>query len=280
MVFTDSTHKYFLSIPFNIRAAMARDKSTVPFAYEHEPFFAAYEVLYRIWVKRQPQKAVTELFHISKDSLKNWEDRFACYGALGLLPQLSYTQVDTKLEKLVVLIKSCRPHESASYALRLAEALNIPGASLELIRQIQRCHGYGQRLNENDVQYYHGLQHVLQSFNFHMRKESSVHDSSNRAASFYHFDRDPFQQRIELFKKLSECQKNRQIRPILNQFGVHPNRYYDLKERYMRYGVWGLIDLVQMTKTGEKISPELELQIIEQRLIATLSANAVIKNLI
>jgi transposase len=278
MVFTDSTQKYFSLIPFKIRAAMAKDNSSVPFIYENEPFFTAYQALYQLWVKRQSQKAVAESFRIAKSTLKKWEARFVRHGTVGLLPKVSYVRVDPQLEKLVILIKSCRPHESASYALRLAKALNIAGASLELIRHIQRCYGYGQRLDDKDVRYYHGLQHVLRSVAFHMSKKTSVHDSNNRASSFYNFDRDPFQQRIELFKAIYQCQKNRQIRPILNKFGVHPNRYYDLKERYMRYGIWGLIDLVQMTKVGEKISPQLELQIIEQRLMDPgLSAKKVIK---
>jgi hypothetical protein len=280
MVFTESTRKYFSLIPFKVRTAMARDNSAVPFAYENEPFFTAYKALYELWVKRQPQKTVAESFSTARSTLKEWETRFVRHGAMGLLPKLSYVHVDPQLEKLVILIKSSRPHESASYALRLAKALNIPGASLELIRQIQRCYGYGQRLDEEDVRYYHGLQHVLRSVAFHMSKKSSVHEGDERASSFYNFDRDPFQHRIELFRTLHQCQKNRQIRPILNQFGVHPNRYYDLKERFMRYGVWGLIDLVQMSKVGEKISPQLELQIIEQRLMDPgLSAKKAIRKL-
>jgi len=278
MIFTDSTQKYFSLIPFKIRAAIAKDNLSVPFAYENESFFTAYRALYQLWTKRQPQKTIVGSFRIVKNTLKKWEDRFTCYGAIGLLPKLSHVHVDPQLEKLVILVKSCRPHESASHALRLAEALSIAGASLDLIRRIQCCYGYGQRLDDKDVRYYHVLQHVLRSVAFHMRKMSFPHDRSNRAASFYNFDHDPFQQRIELFKTLSQCQKNRQIRPILNQFGVHPNRYYDLKQRYMDYGVWGLIDLIQMTKTGEKISPELELQIIEQRLMdIKLSTNKAIK---
>jgi hypothetical protein len=48
----------------------------------------------------------------------------------------------------------------------------------------------------------------------------------------------------------------------------------------MRYGVWGLIDLIQMTKRDEKISPELEPQIIEHRLMdVKLSKNKAIKKL-
>ena len=136
MVFTDSTWKYFSLIPFKIRAAMAKSNSLVPFAYEGESFFKSYEAVYQLWTKRQPQKKIAKLFHISKATLKQWEDRFICHGTIGLLPKLSYVSVDTQLEKLVILIKSCRPHESASLALRLAEALEISGASLRLIRRI------------------------------------------------------------------------------------------------------------------------------------------------
>ena len=280
MVFTDSSRKYFSQIPFKIRAAMAKSNSYVPFTYEDEPFFKSYDALYQMWVKRQPQKKVAKSFRISKDILKKWEDRFLGYGTIGLLPKISYGRVDAQLEKLVILIKSCRSHESASLALRLAEALEIPGASLELIRQIQRCYGYGQGLDDKDIQYYHGLQHVLSSVTIGMSKKSSARNRRDRATGFYDFDHDPFQQRIELFRTLSQCQKNRQIRPILKRFGIHPNRYYKLKDRYMMYGVWGLIDLVQTTKIGEKISPELELQIIEERLMdPLLSANKIIKKL-
>lgn len=151
MVFTDSTQRYFSLIPFKIRAAMAKGNLSVPFAYEKESFFTAYQALYQLWIKRQPQKVVVGSFRIAKATLKKWEDRFTWYGAMGLLPNLSYVRVDAQLEKLVILIKSCRPHESASYALRMAEALNIAGASLDLIRHIQRCYGYGQRLDATGV---------------------------------------------------------------------------------------------------------------------------------
>jgi hypothetical protein len=280
MVFTDSTWKYFSLIPFKIRAAMAKSNSFLPFGYEDESFFKSYEALYQLWVKRQAQKKIAQSFHITKATLKRWEDRFVYHGVIGLLPQLSYVRADTQLEKLVILIKSCRPHESASLALRLAKALAISGASLELIRRIQRCYGYGQRLDEKDVQYFHGLQHVLSSVAIRMRTKSCVRNRAQREKTFFNFDQDPFQQRIELFKTLSQCRKNRQIRPILKRFGIHPNRYYTLKDRYMMYGVWGLVDLVQTTKMGEKISRELELQIIEQRLMdPSLSANKIIKKL-
>ncbi len=280
MVFTDSTWKYFSLIPFKIRAAMAMSNSSVPFTYEDESFFKSYEALYLLWVKRQSQKKLAQSLRIGKDTLKRWENSFLCYGAMGLLPKLSYVHVDAKLEKLVILIKSCRSHESASLALRLAEALEIHGASLELIRQIQRCYGYGQRLDQKDVEYYRGLQHVLGSVAIRMSKKSSGRNKGLRGTSFFNFDHDPFQQRIELFKTLSQCRKNRQIRPVLKSFGIHPNRYYELKDRYMKYGVWGLVDLVQTTKIGEKISPELELRIIEQRLMdPLLSANKIIKKL-
>ncbi|MEA1991361.1 MAG: transposase [Thermodesulfobacteriota bacterium] len=259
---------------------MAKSNCFVPFTYEDESFFKSYEALYQLWAKRQTQKKVAQSLRISKKTLKGWQNSFLLYGAIGLLPKLSYVRVDTQMEKLVILIKSCRPHESASLALRLAEALEIPGPSLELIRQIQRCYGYGQRLDQKDVEYYHGLQHVLSSVAIRMSKKSSARNKGDRGIGFFNFDHDPFQQRIELFKTLSQCQKNRQIRPILKRFGIHPNRYYNLKDRYMMYGVWGLVDLVQTTKIGEKISPELELQIIEERLMdPLLSANKIIKKL-
>ena len=280
MVFTDATWEYFSLVPFKVRAAMAESKAYVPFDYEDEPFFPSYDALHKTWVKRQSQRMVAEHLSISRDTLKKWEQHFVDHGTIGLLPELSYVDVDPRLEKLTVLIKSCRPHESASLALKLADALEISGASLELIRQIQRCYGYGHRLDGNDIQYFSGLQHILSSIAHHRRKKSVAHDKANRAKSFYNFDHDPLQQRVELFKTLSSVTKKRQIRLVLRRFGIHPNRYYLLKDRYMMYGIWGLVDLFQISKVGEKISPELELQIIEERLMdPSLSTARMIKKL-
>jgi hypothetical protein len=259
---------------------MAKSHCLVPFAYDDEPFFKAYDALYQLWAKRKSQRALSASLRISKNTLKTWDDNFVAHGALGLLTQLSFVKVAPQLEKLIILIKSSRRHEGASLALKLSDALEIPGASLELIRTVQRCYGYGQRMDKTNISYYHGLQHIFTSISIHKQKKKVLHDKSDRPKTFFNFDRDPFQQRIELFKTLSQIQKKRQIRPILKKFGVHPNRYYILKERYMLYGVWGLADLVQTTKVGEKISPELELQIIEERLMdPSLSTNKIIKKL-
>ncbi|GAG42643.1 unnamed protein product, partial [marine sediment metagenome] len=129
MVFTDLTLEYFSLIPFRVRSAIAESQSYFPFAYEDDPFFKSYNALHNIWVKRQPQRRVANSLGVSKETLKKWEDNFITFGAIGLLSKLSCVNIEPLLEQLVVLIKSCRPHEHASLALRLAEALEIPGAS-------------------------------------------------------------------------------------------------------------------------------------------------------
>jgi len=280
MVFTDATWKYFSLIQYRVRRAMAQSQSSVPFFYEDESFFGSYNALYEVWIKRRSQRQVVESLNISRKTLKKWERNFVDYGALGLLPELSYVQIEPDLERLIILIKSCRPHERSNFALRLAKALEIPGASLDLIRHVQRCYGYGQRLDHTDIQFCQGLQHLLVSVAKQKQKKSSMHDAKDRANSFFNFDRDHLQQRVELLKRLSEIEKKRQIRPVLKEFGMAPNRYYVLLNRYMLYGIWGFVDLVQKGQLGEKISPELELQIIEQRLMnPSLSTSKVIKQL-
>ena len=280
MVFTDSTWKYFAQIPFRVRAALAYSQSSVPFEYEEELFFKSYDALCRIWVNRKTQRAVADSHSISRQTLKEWESSFIDHGAVGLLPELSFVDIDSRLEQLIVLIKLSRPHERSSHALRLAEALGIPGGSLEQIRLVQRCHGYGQRMNEKDIEYFKGLQHILNSVAKQKTKKTNMHDAKERTKTFFNFNRDHLQQRVELMKTLFQCPKKRQIRHVLNTFGISPNRFYVLKNRYMVYGVWGLVDLVQQGRTGEKISPELELQIIEQRLMEpSLSTTKMIKKL-
>jgi len=280
MVFTDVTWRYFAQIPFRVRAALANSQSSVPFEYEDEPFFESYGALHAVWVDGKSQRTVADSHRISRQKLSEWEQSFIDYGALGLLPELSFVPIDPRLEQLIVLIKRCRPHERANHALRLAEALEIPGGSLEMIRLAQRCHGYGHRMDDADMAYFQDLQHILNSVSKQRTKQVCMHDAGDKPGSFYNFNRDHLQQRMEMMKALSECSKKRQIRPILTTFGVSPNRFYGLKNRYMVYGVWGFVDLVQQGRTGEKISAELELKIIEQRLMdPSLSATKMMKKL-
>ncbi len=280
MILTDSTWKYFERIPYRVRVVLANSKSSVPFEYEEEPFFMSYDALCSVWVKRKSQRATSDSHSISRQTLKKWETSFADYGAVGLLPELSFADIDPRLEKLIVLIKLSRPHERASYALRLADALQIPGADLDLIRLVQRCYGYGQRMDQKDIEYFKGLQHILNSIAKQKTRKTNMHDPKQRAKTFFNFNRDHLQQRAELMKTLFQCRKKRQIRPVLTSFGISPNRFYVLKNRYMVYGIWGLANLVQQGRTGEKISSELELHIIEQRLMdPSLSTTKMIKKL-
>ena len=279
MLLTKSTLEYFSLIPFKIRAAIADKQPNVPFFYEDEPFFGAYEVLENRRARRLSQRAAAEKAGVGRERLRELEDRFQLYGTVGLLPELSHIPVAENLERLVVLIKTARPHEHASLALRLANALEIPGASLEVIRRIQRCHGYGQGLDDGDVEYFRELQHILDSVE-RMKQKGTNRDQGVGREHFFDFARDPMQQRVELFKEVANCQKKRQLRPLLKRFGIHPNRYYELKNRYLTYGVWGLVDRIQITKKGEKLSVELELDILEQRLMdPSLSVPKIMKKL-
>ncbi len=280
MIFTEATRDYFSKVQFKVRSALARSASDVPFAYDDESFFQAYDLLYQIWVKRKSQRAVAETNAINRQKLKDWETGFTNYGTVGLLPELSFVDVDPQLERLVILVKTSRPHERANYTLRLAKALKFEGADLETIRLIQRCHGYGQRMNEKDIEYFGGLQHILNSVDKQKRKKKRVHDMTDRANTFLNFQQDHLQQRAELMKTLFVCGRRRQIRQVLKEFAIAPNRFYVLKNRYLIYGIWGLVDLVQRGLSGEKISPQTELQIIEERLMdPTLSTPRMINKL-
>lgn len=281
MVFTEETLDYFLLLQSRVRAAVTESRSETPYLYANESFFIAYDTLYQLWIKRKSQRHLIQLHSISRKTLKQWEENFITYGVLGLLPSLSFIDIDSKLEQLVVLIKSARPHETSSHAFRLSKALHINDATLKKIRLIQRCHGYGQRLDNRDIKFYEDLQRILYSVDkFKSASRNHRHDPENRKETFFNYDQDPFQQKVELFKRLSQCEKRRQIRSILEQFGIHPNRFYELRGRYFLYGIWGLVDIIHKPRSGEKISPELELKIIEERLMnPALSTQKMIKEL-
>ena len=267
MVFTDASLKYFSLIQFRIRSALAKLQSSVPYEYEGESFFQAYHSLYEIWINKKSQRQVSKSLSINRETLIKWEKNFIQYGVLGLLPKISHIKIDPQLEKLIILIKTTRPHERANYTLKIANALGFEEVSLDLIRRTQKCYGFGQRMDKNDIEYYQGLQKIIFSFEKQKKKLNLIHDKTNKKKTFFNFTKDHMQQRIELLKTLSGCNKKRTIRPTLKEFGISPNRFYDLKNRYRIYGVWGFVDLVQRGYTGEKISAEVELQIIEERLM-------------
>jgi len=282
MIFTDNSFKFFSLIQSHVRSSLAKAHSEIPFQYDGEVFFKAYEAIQRVWTKRESQRQIAISTEISRATFKKWETSFVKYGAIGLLHQPSFVEVDPRLEKLVVLVRSAYPHAGTSSILTLAQAINIPDVTIELICRIQRSYGYGQRQDEQDVMFYRNLQKILESVKHSKASAKKLaHDIHRRAATFINFDRDPFQHKVELFKELASSTKKRQIRSILQKYGIHSSRFYELKERYMVYGIWGLIDLIHTSRrVGEKISPELELKILEERLMdPSMSAGKIIKEL-
>ena len=279
MVLKKSQTDYFAKIPFGIKSYLANSKKMFPLFYTGESFFANYFALKDVWLHHKSQKIISKKYKIAKYRFQIIEKRFCRYGCIGLLPILNPKIVDSFLEKLIILVKEARPHEQASYTLKLASAYRYK-TSLDTIRITQRSWGYGHRMDEKDKEFWTRLQHILSSIETHINENQVIHDKQNRSKTFYNYDKDTLQHRIELFQELSELKKKRQIRPVLRKYGIHPNRYYELKERYMQYGVWGLIDLVQTTKQSEKISKELELLIIEKKFSTPkLGAGNMIKQL-
>jgi hypothetical protein len=249
VVFTDTAFKYFSLIQSNVRAEIGKTSSDVPYQYNGEQFFQAYEVIRRIWRKRQSQRNISTAFNVHRTIIKKWETNFVHHGVMGLLQLPPFLKVDPRLEGLVVLVKRARPHAGSSNILTLAQALNIPDATIEIIRRIQRSYGYGQRQDKNDVEFYNNLQKIIESItHYHPSPEETIRDIRRRFETFFNYDQDPFQQRIELFKELSAITRKRQILPVLQKFGIHSSRFYVLKQRYMRYGVWGLVDLVHSSR--------------------------------
>ena len=235
MVLTNSSLVYFLAIPYRTRVAISESGSVYPYMYDDEPFFTAYNALIEIWAHRKSKVLVSRHVKISRERAQEWEDMFLRNGTLGLLKNLSAINLPSQLEKLVVLIKSARQHECAALAPKLHPAPNTPGASLETIRHICRCCGYGQRIDAQGREYFSRLQHIFSSVEAHKSQSPAyIRDEENKAKSLFDFEHDPLQRRIELFKSISECKKGRQPRPILKKFGVNSNRHRELRARYTR----------------------------------------------
>ncbi len=145
VVFTDPTFHTFATIHAFVRSATAQRQTQIPFHYEYEPFFRVYEALFRVWKKRESQRKVATESGLGRDTIREWEEAFLRYGAIGFLRMPKLVEVDPRLERLVLLARQARPKTGSAHISTLARALGIPGADLEIIRRIQRSHGYGQR---------------------------------------------------------------------------------------------------------------------------------------
>jgi len=279
MVLTDSSFDFFSVTQNQVRSSFNGTKINIPYQYEGESFFQSYESIFRVWKKRESQRYVTNKLGMSRTTFKELESAFVKQGAIGLLSQHGFVEVDPLLERLVILINEARPHTNCGHIQTLANALQLPNVSIDVIRRIQRSYGYGQRQNEADRKFYRGLQKIFKSISYHQSlKGKVIHATDERSNNFLNYDRDYMQHKVELFRTLNGCNQSRQVRNILQQFGIHSSRFYALKERYLQYGIWGLIDLIHSPRRkGEKISADLELKIIEQRLLnPTLSTRKII----
>jgi hypothetical protein len=181
VVFTDSTFRTFSIIPALVRSATAEQPTQTPYRYENEPFFQAYDALFRIWKKRESQRKVSEEIGTGRDAIRGWENAFLRYGALGFLRMPGLVEVDPRLERLVLLIRQARPKTGSAHISTLAQGLGIRGANIELIHRIQRSHGYGQRQDETDLAFYAGWQKILASVAHHRRSTDSLKITSFRS---------------------------------------------------------------------------------------------------
>jgi hypothetical protein len=188
MVFTDSSLKELSMIQHRVRTAIAQSASPIPYTYEGEFFFTAYEALRSIWKKRASQRTTSEQFSLGRSTIRDFEKAFVDFGAMGLLSIPSSVPVNPQLERLVVMVKTARPHTSSRSILSLARALRLepqaqqPSLTLELIHRIQRSWGYGQRFDKQDVAFFREWQKIIASLSYH-RKRSGVPQLENSITS-------------------------------------------------------------------------------------------------
>ena len=104
MVFTDATWKYFSLTQFEIRSALVKSESSVPYEYEGESFFEAYSFLFDIWMNQKSIRQISTSSRTGREKLMKWEKEFVRYGTIGLLPKISQRNIDPQLEKLIILI--------------------------------------------------------------------------------------------------------------------------------------------------------------------------------
>lgn len=265
MVFTHEQLKYFAKIPSTVAHALPKATNPeVPF-FLNDPVVRNYELLRSVWVERKSVATACRQYRCGKALYYRLENAFLKKGVAAVYPEMGSLKQDLRLERLVLLVKTVRPKSTEIMILRFVEAFGLkPLPSLRTVGHVLHCHGLGNTRDEEDRCYWREIQESVRRIEWLKSHGCVRRNCQDRKGTFYQAEED-LQVRFELFRELGK--KGRQkIGKVVRRYGLSRPTFYKYLHRFRRMGFWGLADWIQAGHGRVKISAELELRIVEEKL--------------
>lgn len=265
MILTEKQLRYLGQLPSTVAHALPGAKNPeVPF-FLVDPAIRSYEILRSVWVEYKSASAVCRARIFSRNNYHRLENSFLKHGAAAVYPPMGARDQNPRLERLALLVKNTRPLATETAILRLAEALRFdPVPSLRTIGHVLHCHGLGNTRDEEDREYWRGLQESLRALEQLESAPGPARSKADRPGTFYNPE-DTLQVRWELFRELA-LDPEAKVGETVRRYGISRPTFYKYLHRFRRYGPWGLIDWLQAGRGRDKASEELEIRIIEEKV--------------
>lgn len=265
MLFTQKQMSYLAELPSMVAHALPKAPNPdVPFFID-DPVVHNYEMLRSVWMNQNSITAACKAARCSRTDFYRLETEFIKHGNVAFYPEIGAKRQNHKLERLALMVKMTRPKATETMILRFAESLGLtPRPTLRMISHILHCHGIGNNRDEDDQDYWHGIQQSTRAIRWLASQPGPMRNKTDRKGTFYKPE-EMLQLRFELFRELSLNQK-RKSGDTIRRYGMSRPTFYKYLHRFRRYGALGLVDWIQPGRGRGKISDELELRIIEEKV--------------
>jgi transposase len=265
MIFTESQLRYLAELPSAVAHALPDAANPgVPF-FVKDPAVLNYELLRSVWVDGESIEAASSAARCSRTEYYKLENAFLRHGIAAAYPRMGSKDQSEKLERLVLIVKVSRPRATETAMLRVAEALRLdPRPSLRTIGHVLHCHGLGNTRDENDREYWRGIQESVRAVERSMSQTGPSRNKADRNATFY-LPEEALQVRFELFRDLA-LNPDGKVGEAVRRYGISRPTFYKYLHRFRQYGPWGFVDWLQPGRGRGKVSEDLELRIIEEKL--------------
>ena len=266
MIFTKVQINYLGELPSALAHGLQRaTNADVPFFLE-DPVVQNYEALRAVWANGESVAELCRRTRRTRAEYYKLEHAFLRQGICAVYPHMGAQRQNGKLERLALLVKNTRPKATETMILRFAEALRLdPPPSVRTIAQVLHCHGIGTSRDQTDREYWRAIQGSVQAIeSLRARKGPSSRSKTDRRRTFYQPDEE-LQVRFELFRELGS-KANAKVGETVRRYGLSRPTFYKYLHRFRVYGFWGLVDWLQAGRGRSKVSEELELGLIEEKL--------------
>lgn len=279
MILSTTTQKYFREIVSNVAAELGKQSSSTPYWIENDTILTAYESIRDVWIGRSSIQNACTKHNINRSFYYEAEDTFLLYGVPGLFSISNSVKQYHDLERLVVMVKKCRPASNQTAILRMAEALPLTKtvATPSIITSILNSHGVGHGRMGTDEVFWARVQRSIEEAERASKLPITGRDKKRRKETFF-IDKDTYQHRLECLRTLFFNAKAK-IKETCIQHNLPLTTFYRLQEDYRIFGVWAIVPASARGK-GESIADELQLAIILEKLKnPMLNSQQIVENL-